>query len=431
MDLREQAVALCRAGVPPPARAGAAWKPRPTAVCRRAAPVFAVALAVAALALLVLAGCSASDIWIGQAEPPKINLLVKPVVAGTTDPITAKGTVIIGSVRADDVGGPDGMLVTDVPLEQLTSANAYVLPLTVTIRGYVTKMETLQFTVAEDREVQVELEEADLALTGTVTGKTVSSADSSPIAMAKVELRPDVPGEAPTISGGTDAEGGYIISGVPTGKVIGTASADKFLSQTQNTTVVQDEGGATTPALNFSLVPSDATAVVRGLVVRLGTQAPVPGATVTVGDKPPVTTDAKGQFEVAEVTVGDRELKVAAEGFIDHVSTIFVLPDMGQLRIELATAENQPPEPPATISGTVMITNRPDNSGATVEAIDLETLEVADTDVTDAAGRYGLFVPPGEYRINVTYETATISRTVTLRGGGRVLTGIDFAISAP
>ncbi len=34
--------------------------------------------------------------------------------------------------------------------------------------------------------------------------------------------------------------------------------------------------------------------------------------------------------------------------------------------------------------------------------------------VTAADGTYGLFVLPGRYRLTVTYETVSISRTVTL-----------------
>jgi len=381
--------------------------------------------------LCLLAGCSAGDIKIGEPEPPKIVVLAKPVKAGTTEAITATGTVIVGSVRADNVGGANGMLVEDVPLEQLNSSNAYVLPLTVTIRGYVTKMQILEFSVAQDREVQVELEPADLTLTGTVTGQAVSSADDSPIPMATVALRPDVTGDVATISGGTDAQGSFVISGVPTGMVTGKASADKFLSDTQTVAVVQDSGQATTTPVTFRLVPSNATAIVRGLVLRLGTQEPIAGATVTIGDKPAVTTSATGQFEVTEVTVGERQITVTAEGFIDYTNTVYVLPQMGQLRIELARSEGEPPPPPATIRGTVTVTNRPDSSGATVEAVDLSTLSVADRAVTGADGRYGLFVPPATYRLTVTYGSATISRTVTLLGGGRVLTNIDFAISAP
>ena len=381
--------------------------------------------------LCLLAGCSAGDIKIGEPEPPKVNVLVKPVNADTSAAITATGTVIVGSVRADNVGGADGMLVSKVPLEALNSSNVYVVPLTVTIRGYVTKMQTLEFSVAENREVQVQLTPADLALTGTVTGKVASSADASGVPLATVALTPNLAGEVTTVSGGTDSTGAFVISGVPTGEVNGTASADGFLTGTKTFAVIQDSSPASPTTVNFELVPDSTKATLTGVVRRMGTGEPVAGATVTVGDLAPVTTNASGEFTVTEVTVGERTITVKAAGFIDYSATVFVLPDMGQVQIQLARSEDEPPPGPSNIRGTVTITNRADSSGATVRAVDLGSLEVADTAVTGADGSYGLFVLPGTYRLTVTYDTVSISRTVTLGSGGRVLTGVDFAIAAP
>ena len=68
-------------------------------------------------------------------------------------------------------------------------------------------------------------------------------------------------------------------------------------------------------------------------------------------------------------------------------------------------------------------------SGATVTATDLDSAQMRDEDVTDAAGYYYLFVPPGYYRIEVTYDSHSISREVELLGGGRVLEGINFTLT--
>ena len=77
------------------------------------------------------------------------------------------------------------------------------------------------------------------------------------------------------------------------------------------------------------------------------------------------------------------------------------------------------------------ILNKVDSSGATVKAILVATGQTTDEVVTDADGNYGLFVPPGQYRIEVSFQTVSIAKTVTLGGAGRALTGVDFQITAP
>jgi hypothetical protein len=59
----------------------------------------------------------------------------------------------------------------------------------------------------------------------------------------------------------------------------------------------------------------------------------------------------------------------------------------------------------------------------------MNTGQVMDTETTNTAGAYYLFVPPGPYTITVTDGTHTISTNVTLLDGGRVLSGVNFELS--
>lgn len=389
---------------------------------------FHVALALLGLCLLI--GCSASDIRI---HPPSNGgstgtVVVTVVRQDTGEPIGAEAVVIVGGERATLPAGDDAVRVENVPLG---TADPPTQPLTVTARGFVTVLQQLTLNVAGETNVTVELEEADLDITGTLTGEVTNADSGNPIKNVTIQFRPDITGTTVLVEGATDNNGEYIIGGIPTGNTVASASAQGFLRAEQKVIVVQDSSGSGNPPLDFQLVGTSSKATVRGRVIDLITRGPVEGASVEIGGQPPGVTRADGSFEVAEVVVGEQVIKVAAQDYDPMSRTITVLPNMADLQIELAPTQAKPPVAPATISGTVTIRNQSENSGATVKAIDVKSGQETGSTVTDIAGYYGLFVPPGRYRIDVSFQGVTISKTVTLGGAGRILTGIDFQITAP
>ncbi|MGQ9731033.1 MAG: carboxypeptidase regulatory-like domain-containing protein [Candidatus Zipacnadales bacterium] len=378
-------------------------------------------------ALLFLVGCSASDIRITPPQPGKGTLSLTVVDARTREALNVDVIVIIGGVRETLPAGETTLRITDIPLGE---ADPPVQPLTVTAEGYVTYFEQTELSKTATTSVEVELTQADPEISGTMTGTVTDSETGQPVVNAIISFTPNIGGSPDPVKGGTDVNGKYIIGGVIIGATIARAVAAGYLAAEKTIVVVQDAGGSKNDPLDFELIPSSGKTVVRGKVVNLVTRDAIEGASVEIGGQGPAITNAKGRFELADVPVGEQTLRVFADGYDPINETITVLPGMADLQIELAAIEDRPPPAPATISGTVTILNRPNNAGAMVKGIDVITEKIIDSDVTDEAGAYGLFVPPGKYRIVVTYEGTTISKIVTLPGGGRTLMNVDFQITA-
>ena len=392
-----------------------------------------LAKALALPGLCLLLGCSASDIRInpGSGGGSTGTVVVTVLRKDTAGPIGVEAVVIVGGERGTLAASEDSVLIPSVPFGDVQSPNQPVQPLTVTARGFVTVLQQLTLNVTGETTVTVELEEADLDLTGTVEGEITNADSGNPIKNVTVKFQPDISGTTVLVEGATDVDGRYIVGGISTGNVIASVSAQGFLPAEQKIVVIQDSSGVGNDPVDFQLVATSSKATVQGRVIDLITRDPVEGASVEVGGRPPVLTRADGSFEVTEVPVGEQVIQVTAQDYDPLARTITVLPSMADLQIEVAPTEASPPAVPATISGTVTIRNQADNAGATVSAVDVRTDQVIASTVTDADGFYGLFVPPGTYRIEVSFQGATVSKTVTLGGAGRTLTGVDFQITPP
>jgi len=69
------------------------------------------------------------------------------------------------------------------------------------------------------------------------------------------------------------------------------------------------------------------------------------------------------------------------------------------------------------------------NAGATVTATFIQTGQVRDTATTSVSGRYFMFIPPGRYRITVTYQGHQISTQVEIPPGGQIVEDVDFVLT--
>ena len=180
---------------------------------------------------------------------------------------------------------------------------------------------------------------------------------------------------------------------------------------------------------NFALFSGRSVVTVGGQVRETRTEAPVAGATVQIGDQPPVISGPDGSFSVPAVPVGEQSVVATAAGYDEYYTVVNVGPGLDDLMILLTEYSPQPPGRPYTISGCVTLLGASDSSGAVVTAFHLDRGTMLAEDTTDAEGYYYLFVPPGTYRIEVTYGGHTIGREVELGGGGRVVENVNFALT--
>jgi len=360
-----------------------------------------------------------------EEETTATTVVVECVVAGTDDFIEVVADVVVGGVRGQTNLEDDWVILEDVPLG---SQNPPQQPLTVTAPGYATESQMLTLNEYSYTAVSVPMSPAATETTGTVSGMVTDDDTGQPIVNALVSFL--APGGLPSeaAKGSTDTAGFYVIGGIPAQQVHGTCQAVGYLEASTNVWVTADAVGSNDP-VDFTLVGGESTVTVSGQVLDTRTEAAISGATVQIGDQPPVITGPDGAFSIPHVSVGEQPVEANAAGYDDYYTVIEVVPGIDDLQILLNEYSPQPPGPPYTIAGRVTLLGAPDNSGATVTATDIDSGQMRDDDVTGAEGYYYLFVPPGYYRIEVTYDSHSISREVELLGGGRVLEGINFTLT--
>jgi len=335
--------------------------------------------------------------------------------------------VVVGGVRGTATVEEGSVVLRDVPFGTGTPPTQ---PLTVTTRGYVTEAYPVQISVTTATFETVEMSVADLETTGIVAGHVVDEDSGESITSALVSFEYEqIGGEKVIIKGYTDNQGYYIVGGVPIGRVTVTAAASGFLSAEVVFIVAQCAGQEDPQQLDFALLSGQTTIPVIGNVTDVFTGQEIIGAEVTLGELESVLSDESGNFRIEEVLVGEHQLVVKKPGYGDYKEIIEVKPGMGSVLVQMNKAAPDPPPGPYTIAGKVTLLGAADNSGATVEVFDVINATVAGQTQTNADGNYFVFVLPGDYRITVRYGGQSISRNVTLPGGGAKLTNINFTLT--
>lgn len=384
-------------------------------------PLAAVCAAIAT----GLSGCGG----IGPEVPPAPTAavaVIDAVDAETKEPLAVDAIAICGGVRGTITPAEGSVVLRDVPFGTGTPP---VQPLTVTAPGYVTFAELIQINTTVVTFYTVELQPADPELTGTVSGKVVDSKTGAPIVSALVRFaHTDVTGTT-EVRGYTDAQGAFIVGGIPIGVSRLTVEAPNYVTTTDSINVVQDSGGSQNPVVTVKLLPGSTVIDVSGTVVDAFTNAPLSGVRVTLGTSSPVLTDTTGEFAFTGVTVGSQELHASLSGYDDYTAVVEVLPGMARLRVAMTPSAPQPPETPFNVRGTVTLIGAADNSGAVVVAVELSNGREWARCTTPASGNYTMFIPPGEYRLTASYGDRSVRRTVTVPGGGRVLSDVDFVLT--
>ncbi len=378
-------------------------------------------LGAAVAALMLAAGCGG----VGSGSTPSqqtTTVIVETVQQGTTDLLPVAADLVVGGVKGKIDMTQGWAVIGGVPLGDKTPPEQ---PLTASAPGWVTVSQILTLNTYSYTSVSVEMAAADPTVTATVEGTVTAEDGTRAIVNAVVTF---TPASGDPVVGYTDNAGHYKFTGVPAGQVTVMAQASDYLETTKQLTLTSDATGANSP-VNLALLSGSTKLTVTGQVLRVGLDTPIAGGQVQIDDLPPVTTGADGSFSVPQVPVGTQTIQVSASGYDDKQQQLAVTPGMSLVTIYLAPTSPFPPPTPYTLTGTVTLLGRSDNSGATVTALSKDLGQVMDTATTNAAGDYYLFVPPGSYRITVQYGSHSIGRDVVLLGGGRVLTGIDFTLS--
>jgi hypothetical protein len=343
-------------------------------------------------------------------------------VAGTTNLLAVSATLCAGGVDATVSPKQGWVVIAGVPLGSATTPQA---PLTASAPGYVTNSQMLTLSTTSYTTVTVSLTPASASTTGTVAGTVTAQGGTKPLANAVVTF---TPASGTAVTGFTDNAGHYQFTGIPAGSETVTASLSGYEQAGKPVNVVADAKG-NNAAVNLALLSGNTLVTVTGQVLQLGPETPIVGARVQIGTLPAVTTDASGKFTIPGVAVGNQNLTTTATGYDNKSMALTVLPGMTPVDVEMTVTSPNPPPGPYDITGTVTLVGAASNAGATVSALNMTTGQVLDTETTNAAGAYYLFVPPGPYTITITSGTHTVSTAVTLLDGGRVLSGLNFDLS--
>ena len=232
-----------------------------------------------------------------------------------------------------------------------------------------------------------------IILSGSITGLVTDAEDGSPIAGA-------------TVSGGTrtvltDVVGQYTINDVPPGSYQIVASKEGYESSSSTVTVLSES----VIVVNFSLNEVILSGSITGSVTDAEDGSPIAGATVSGGTRT-VTTDASGEYTIADVPAGTYEVTVSKSGY--ESASLMVTVVEGTTTVTDFSLNGIVIH--GCITGTV--TDAEEGSpivGATVS-------DGTRTVTTDASGEYTITnVSPGTYQVTASkegYVGVTLTATV-------------------
>ena len=239
--------------------------------------------------------------------------------------------------------------------------------------------------------------------TGSVSG-TVTDANGDPISGATCTII--TTDQRATFEATTNANGVFLINGVPSGTWTLTITKDGFQTITLNITV---GSGSTTeiPGSETVVIPSAGTGIVTGTVSDATTTVAIEGATVVIGSFS-ATSSATGAYILPAVTAGAQTITATKTGYESYTSTVTVVADSTVTR-DIAMTSSAPEPGKGHINGKVIDENGNALSGVTVTAGTI-------TDTTDANGEYTLMnLTPGAATVSFAktgYDNATVGVTV-------------------
>lgn len=242
------------------------------------------------------------------------------------------------------------------------------------------------------------------AVAPSVVGR-VTRADGAPLAGAKVSA---VGREATT-----DAEGAFVLEGLPSGPVTLEAAAPAFKSASKPVVVTPGVSVEVALVLQAKTGPGRITGVVRA-----GPTQPLGGAKVTSGATS-VRSSATGAFVLPQVGPGPVKVRVMLDGYTPADEVVQVPPEGAatlDVTLEVATSRTK-----AKIRGIVSSAAGP-VAKATVRIVELKLKQSVKAD-----GRFEAEVPGGRYTVVIeAARYATQTRVVEVADGDQAIFQIDL-----
>lgn len=304
--------------------------------------------------------------------------------------LTPQGGSIAGIVTDASNGQPiAGASVTTQPPTSSVTTNAqggYSIPgipggtytVTATRSGYASNSATVGVTVGGTATANLAL----VPLPGTLSGVVTDASTGAPIANATVTTQP------PTVGASTNAQGAYTIPNVAAGNYTVMVSRTGYTPGQTNATV----GPGQNATANVALAPIPGA--IAGVVTNATNGTPLAGASVST--QPPtttVTTNAQGQYSIANVPPGTYTVNVSLAGYSSNSGAATVASS-------LTTTTNVALTPlPGSITG--LITDA--STGQPIAGASVSTAPATSTVTTNAQGQYTIpNVPAGNYTVTAT-----------------------------
>ncbi|MCE1248841.1 MAG: carboxypeptidase regulatory-like domain-containing protein [Firmicutes bacterium] len=258
--------------------------------------------------------------------------------------------------------------------------------------------------------------------TGTITG-TVTDQNSQPIEGALCTVT--TTGVKADYSDTTDSSGVYEIGGIPEGVWPLTVSADGYITQTEDVTIVS---GDTTQVPAIPMPVQGYGSVTGTVVSALDGTTPISGAAVSCGGVAGVSgTD--GTFTLANVPAGSQTIACTADNYEPYHNTVTVVADTTVTHDISMTPVTTPTTSPTIEPGKGNVTGKVvDANGTGLEGVSV-TLQKGAKSTTDSSGNYTVTnLTPGvrtlayaktgydskTQDVTVTADTTVTATTVTL-----------------
>ncbi|MDE3110243.1 MAG: carboxypeptidase regulatory-like domain-containing protein, partial [Acidobacteriota bacterium] len=230
-----------------------------------------------------------------QLLPTPTTGAVSGTVVDNNGTPLAGATVMLAGTSSTTSTAADGTFT-------LSSISPGAYTLQASMVGYSAASQSVSVTAGTDLDVG-NLTLSPNALYATLTGTVTNSAGTG---LQNVTV------SVGSQSAITNAQGAYVLDGLPPGAASITAFLYGYTTATANVTFAAGQNYVFSPTLYASTPPTTATLI--GTVVDAATKAPISGASIVLGAST-TTTSATGQFTLAGLTPGSFSLTVSAPNY--------------------------------------------------------------------------------------------------------------------